>query len=55
MEQIFIDPQKRRNIKTLYNAPHLIEGAGMRREKFQVILEKVELMNLFVSRLLNFT
>lgn len=54
MEQIFIDSHKRRDIKEIFATKGLavfVEGAGMTKtsKKYNFYVEKVDLMNLFVS------
>lgn len=54
MEHIFIDAHKRRDIKTIFSTKALgcfVEGAGMTKssKKYNFCVEKVDLMNLFVS------
>lgn len=52
MEDIFIDPLKRTNIKVLYNQEHMVEvldGVRPCRETFRLILERTEMLSCFVS------
>lgn len=58
MENLFIDTYKRRDIKTIFFTKNLgvfVEGAGMTKtsKKYNICVEKVDMMNLFVSFVLN--